>query len=505
MDIYSLINQNFKPTYYLFEERSMIVEVKIETKIENLPNVDNLKLLLSNISQRDKYKISFSSITDDFIEISSEQFNLDNYVNFVSELTNYSDVINIEIEINKCIMNSTLSIYNYESFSENIIKKKTIEILKTFNNFLKNSEYIIFEIFDSNVTFSTTTMLFSGRNNTAEITPKFSRSKRIDIYKSVCNFYNIKDIAVVPEDFDIVVNCKDNKWFNIFNCLKSMLSTIYISSNATINDELLNIQIIGQRVAEYHYKLDDDIIYNEELYKIYKWTYTDGNVADKIVITRNILSLHCKFSDLFKIDEKTFASIQSNFNIYLKNNVVQYLDLKNKVSESVQQSVQQSGDTIIELINKFKNNIFAILSFIFTVVIINVVSDTPLNNIFTKDITAILMIVFVCSIGFLLIGYLESMYKLKTIMRSYNSLKDSYADILDDFDLKEILKNDLDIQKQIKKARNTIRLFSIIWLVVIFIFIIFLEYNSDEPVLRPIISGWVDCITGCIDNIKTPK
>ena len=114
MDIYSLINKNFKPTYYLFEERSMIVEVKIETKIEDLPNVDNLKLLLSNISQRDKYKISFSSITDDFIEISSEQFNLDNYVNFVSELTNYSDVINIEIEINKRIMNSTLSIYNYE-------------------------------------------------------------------------------------------------------------------------------------------------------------------------------------------------------------------------------------------------------------------------------------------------------------------------------------------------------------------------------------------------------
>ena len=505
MDIYNIINQNFNPTKYSFEERSMIVEVKLETNKDDLPSKDNLKTLLNSISQRDSYKITFSSITDDYTEISSGNSNLDNYDTFILELQNYSDIINVELEIKKHIIDSTLSVYNYNAFSEDIIAKKTIEIIKIFNKFLENSEYLIFEIFDSNITFSTTTMLFCGNNNKTEIATKFSRLKRLEDCKSMCHFYNINTLKVLPEDFNIIMNCKENKWADVFNRLKSLLSVIYISSNAALDDGFLNIQIIGQRLLEFNYQLDNDISFNEELYKIYNWTYTDGNTADKIVITRNILSLHCKFSDLFGIDEKTYASIQSNFNIYLKNNVVQYLELKNKVSEFVQQSIQQTGETIIDLIGKFKNNIFAILSFIFTVVIINIVSDAPLDNIFTKDITTILIIVFICSIGFLFISYFESTYKLRRISQSYESLKNNYTDIIDEYDLKEILKNDAEITQRLTKARNTLRVFSVLWLVIITCFIIFLEYNSEVPVIRPIIVKWIDFIIKWIENMKIFK
>lgn len=63
---------------------------------------------------------------------------------------------------------------------------------------------------------------------------------------------------------------------------------------------------------------------------MYSWIFTDGNAADKAIIARNVLSLHCKYSSLIDIDELAFASMQSNYNLYLRNNVNQYLELKTK-------------------------------------------------------------------------------------------------------------------------------------------------------------------------------
>ena len=39
------------------------------------------------------------------------------------------------------------------------------------------------------------------------------------------------------------------------------------------------------------------------------------------------------------------------------------------------------------MLDKFKTNLLAILGFLFSVILANIVSDQPLDNIFTKDIT----------------------------------------------------------------------------------------------------------------------
>ena len=68
-----------------------------------------------------------------------------------------------------------------------------------------------------------------------------------------------------------------------------------------------------------------DIKYNREIVKIYNWIYEGGNTTDKAIIARNIISLHCKYSSILNLDGKTFSSIQSNFNLYQKDNVDRYL------------------------------------------------------------------------------------------------------------------------------------------------------------------------------------
>lgn len=68
----------------------------------------------------------------------------------------------------------------------------------------------------------------------------------------------------------------------------------------------------------------------------------------------------------------------------MKDNVGQYLELKNKVAEFISDIVSRTGEYATELLDKFKANVIAIFGFLFTVVIAGIVSDQPLNNILQR-------------------------------------------------------------------------------------------------------------------------
>ena len=53
------------------------------------------------------------------------------------------------------------------------------------------------------------------------------------------------------------------------------------------------------------------------------------------------------------------ASIQTNYNLYLRDNVTQYLELKNKVAEFFTDIVSRTGEYATEMLDKFKTNLLA--------------------------------------------------------------------------------------------------------------------------------------------------
>ena len=119
------------------------------------------------------------------------------------------------------------------------------------------------------------------------------------------------------------------------------------------------------------------------------------------------------------------SSIQSNYNLYLKDNVAQYLELKNKVAEFISDIVSRTGEYATELLDKFKANMIAVFGFLFSVVIADIVSDQPLDNIFTKDITVIMELILAGSVVYLFICYGQSKYQIKKVYDSYENLKKS--------------------------------------------------------------------------------
>jgi hypothetical protein len=246
------------------------------------------------------------------------------------------------------------------------------------------------------------------------------------------------------------------------------------------------VQITGQRNVDFCYA-NEEVKVNPELYKIYHWIFTDGNAIDKAILARNILSLHCKYSELIEIDGKTLSSIQSNFNLYLKNNVVQYLELKNKLSEFICDVVSKTGDYATALLDRFKTNLITVFGFLFTVILANIVSNQPLDNIFTRDVTIILESVLLGSVVYLIICIIEMNYLVKKAKESYDKLKMNYKSILTESDIAETFNNDILFIDMSRSVKRGIWIYSILWIAFIVGSFFVIELASSSPIITNIL------------------
>ncbi|AXU29186.1 TPA: hypothetical protein ACKONR_001191 [Clostridioides difficile] len=483
-------------------ERVRVLNISFKYDGNKLPPKNKIKDLLSKFPKRDEVIITFSNVFDNSIIFNNKSepiIGID--IEEFYEESKDDEEVSIQLDINKSIINNVISVYKFEEFSKYIVEKPLIQIMGIFHSLLLDKEYLVFELFDSNLLLSTNTMVFKNCQH-EDLTIRFSRKNKIEICNEISSFLNTSDYKLLPEDFNIIYSTSNNIFENIFLKLRTLMSIIYISNTSIINNENLRLEVVGQRKSEFNYSINHEITENKELYKIYEWISTDGNAIDKAIIARNIISLHCQFTDIIKTDAKTFSSIQSNFKLYQKDNVDKYIELKNKVAEYILEIVNNTGNIVIELLDRLKQNMMACFTFLFSVILANLVSDRPLDNILTKEITVIFEFVLVGSMGFMFISVLEMNYKLKKLQDGYNELKNSYNGIFDDNDILNIFNNDNVFNNNINDAKKKRLIFIIIWIILLLICFVGIELTSDYPIVKSAAANIIKWVKNCYLMIK---
>ena len=467
-------------------ERVKIVEITFETT--TLPKYDDILLLINKIPSRDIFQIVFEDDSEERIVwgnslgLAREEY--DQYV-----LSSSGDSIMISISIKKSIEDNTFSIYCFDEFMKDLNDLSLFDVLCSFSDLLFGVDYLNFVTFDKSISFMTRTMSFSSEEKQS-ISTDFSRLKRIEECKDVSRFLCTENLKLLPDDFKIVLNSVANPLTDKFSKLCCLLSVIYVATSASLDKDKVIPQITGQRSISCEINIDS-IKGNDNIYKVYSWIFTDGNAADKAIIARNVLSLHCKYNSLIDIDELAFASMQSNYNLYLKNNVNQYLELKNKVADYICDVVAKTGEYATTILDRFKQNLVALIGFLITTIIANIVSSNPLDNIFTKDITVLVYAILVGSVFFLVISILETNYKVKTIKKTYLQLKENYSDILSQDDIAEVYKDDELFNGTKKEIKTKTVLFSVIWISILIGIFFVVEYLTTTPILMDNIRNWI--------------
>lgn len=487
----------FQGSDHRISERSKILDVEFNYSVGSFPQYSQLVDLIHSFPQRDNIVISLTNENDDLFYLSSQDFSSQQKYDSYQRDCEYSEQMSAKISINKNVKNGVISIYDFSSFAQELSELPLESLLSSFSALLSESNQLIFEVFDKEILFKTKTMMFSSATQEVVLDP-FDREHRINVCSETTHFYEQAIYQVLPDDFHIEINFEGNPLSEIFDKITHILSLIYLSSSASLNHEILEIQVTGQRTLEFQCQCATAIP-NPELYKIYNWIYTGGNSTDKALIARNILCLHCRFSDIQKIDGKTFASIQSNYNLYLKDNVSQYIQLTNKLAEFISEEVAKTGDYAISMLEKFKANLLAIFGFLFTVVLANIVSDSPLDNILTHDVTFILEAVLFGSAIYLVVCVFETKYKMRRVYDSYNALKKNYSSVLTPEDINLAFDEDHLITEMRNEVTKGMRRYTCLWGIFILVSFLAIEIVSSEPFAWPLMQK----LFSMIKNILT--
>lgn len=502
MNYLERIVQTFNCSSMDISERMKHANIKFSTYPSNLPSYEDLYTLISLFPNRDALAISMNDDAENSLRITSTPAcSRDHYTDFKTVLYK-DDPVYVTIEINKQINDNQMSIYCFHEFCTDLLSLSYSDVFSAFTALFSESTHLYFEVFDEDIFFKTDTMVVSSPNHNI-IRDLPDRKIILDKCRTTSNFYHQTIYPLLPEDFHIEVDYAGNPLTQLFSQLNTALSLAYLATTSSIVNNELRIQITGQRSVDYLIPLKK-VQPNTELYKIYHWIFTDGNSVDKALLARNSISAHCKFTEISNLDGKTFASIQANYSLYLKDNVSKYIELTNAMAGFIQDSTNNVSGCMSELLSHLKSNLIAVLSFLFTATLANIVSDQPLDNIFTYDITVILYMVFAGSVVYYVISILEVHNKKKRMCKQYNDIVEHYEKVLSKEEIQQITDNGLPLTKAQSTLKHGMIVWSIAWILLITTAFIVVDFIGNGPhIIEKTLSIFDRLFSGIVSSFIT--
>lgn len=429
---------------------------------------------ISFINQRDSIHLSFKR-DGDVIENYSSQ-NGSDFTELIESLkrdkTRYLESYEIIITLSKKIIDNTLSVYFTDKFISYLANEAFVNFLFIINKLLNSRKFIYLEVQDQNnkINFQTSNICLSNRfDNDIEsiVDIKEVRNKQI---KNICHSNLLSSYIFIPEDFYPIDLSKNATLNNLFKKATLIYSIIHLFDIVEVHNLNIEYKLNGYKTLFHKTCYEEiDISSYFEYYKIYQWVYSGGSIIDKIGLCRNIISLNLDSNSL-KLNDTTFLAIQSGYKIYQKENVKQYIEIRNKISDQLLE-IQKNADKIVDdFISDFKKSLFTFVSFFASVIALRIISKENLDDGFSIEVTLL-------SFAFLAVAFLVMLYRRKEIAQHvtrykkfYTNLKKRYQDLLDESDISRILNNDKDFNENIHYIQQRISSYSKLWVYSIVIF-----------------------------------
>lgn len=473
MKLFSVIRSAFQLDNISITERLNTVEASFTIAFQALPSIASIQSFCALVPVRDTLTLTFKNDSEDIVRIMNHQIKSPDFSTLISNLA-LEDSIDVKVQIDKCVSDGKFSIYDFSAFTNDLLQRPVIDVLYWFSERLHGQICLKFEVFDYDISFSTRTMAFESCEN-ATFKPKIDRSQRLSSCKDTAYFYNMNIFEVIPDDFIIEGVMRSGDCLKpLFGKLATILSLAYVATSASISDKVINVQISGQRIVSYELPMQD-IQEDEKWQNIYTWIFTDGNPTDKALIAHNVISLHCKFEALLNLDDMVFEAIKTNYNLYLRNNVNQYLDMKRDIAKFIQNVVAQVGDYAVAILSKFKTNLIAIFVFLFTVVLTKIGGTQKWDEIFTRQTIYLIELFVGGSLVYLVLCFFEIRFKLKKTKQGYIELKNNYRDVLSVAELKEAFDDDKLLHDTERSTKRGMIGWSIVWGTLLVVTIVIIE------------------------------
>lgn len=373
-----------------------------------------------------------------------------NWETFIAELRGEASADNARVVVNiaKRFVDNRVSVYLYDIFGNYIASKNFANILSTFDRLLNVHPQVFFE-FQEEGHFMWHTNRFAFVNKGENIELERTSEDIISKSQTICT-NNLVTRHLLPGDFKRVeVVERTDRFQEMFCNCAQLLVLCFIADYAKIEGNTVEYKINGYRTIYKQIEINDICnlgrISNSTIdvyFQVFAWLYNGGNIYDKIAIVRNIITLNIDESTL-SLKNTTFDSIQTNYNIYEKKNVEQYIGVRNKVSEQLRNYQREIINIVDGFENDFKKLLFSFLTFVFTSVIIRCMAKNINDKILLPDNIIYCLLAF-CFISFIYFFYAnwEVKEKIRLFDKRYNDTRTFYGEILSEKELDELFMDE---------------------------------------------------------------
>lgn len=458
------------------DTKENVDKVVLSTKADiSLPSVSDFKQALSFLNDRDRIFISLQIGENDAITYTNDP---DTFIEDCASALKIRDIepISFSIKIEKRKKENKISIYSLDSFVEYLNSLQILDVFSVFKDICNStSGFVFFELQNKKqLCFYTKTIQFASREDGIKVLDITEiRNTRREEIKNICHTNLINKYAFLPEDFHEISNSEHKELSLIFKRLSLLTSISYLFDIVQIDNMCIYYKLNGYKAINGHVNLQDlDITSEGEYYKIYEWGYCDGNIVDKVGLARNIVSLHLSQFDNIVLGGNPFYSILSSFEIYRKQNIKQYIEIRNKISDNLLDFKNKADKIVEDFASDFKKSLFTFVSFFASVIIIQVLRNGNFIGVFTIDVTILSITFLLIMILILFASNWEIQTQKKRYNKTYQNMKDRYQDLLNEDDIRRILNNDKDYNANIGFIERKRKMISYLWcgsVVVLFI------------------------------------
>lgn len=483
-----------------FWENRLNAQYTISLDADKLPDFKNIVAFLSNLPERDHIAITVTVDDETFFSFENKKpFDEESWETYLKNSTDEDCSFDIAIKITKTKHLGHCTIYSYNDFIKDLASQSFHELIIFFNTLLLGESSIIFDVLEDGKCWGTEHLAFVSDG--ASIQLDECRLKTLEACRDNAHFLNFSSCNLLPSDFHIGTNYEGNPLTDKFSKLETFLSIAFISNSFSFDKEGCSTSFSALRdfKEEIHFV---DLRFNRHWYKIYEWAYSDAHISDKLALVRNVVSLNCKFKKILDIDETLLASIQSNYLIYLKNNISEYLTARNKIGDYISGVLLNLSEHISNLSTSLTHNFIGVLAFSLTTIFPKLISgntgiqfsDTSRNIVFFAIAISVIYLIF-CVINF--------NDRILTIRESFAALKDNYTNIFSEVELAQIFDN-TTVENRIKRAeRRRLQIISI-WFFFMLALACGINYFSEHPLSFNFISSSVSFNTCSAPFILIP-
>lgn len=348
---------------------------------------------LAELPSRDRFALTLE-IAGDALAISdpSEARQLTEHIDSYHE---DGESITFRIEVMKEVAQQRLSVYSPAAFGDYLDRTPFSDALGALAK--RFQDRLIFECYSGAPGSGSATLHFvkAGETVLGADAPLAWRARALALLQD--NAYRTGNSGtLLPQDFTVVQPVGVAPLDAFMARAGAVLSTMFLCNMADLRGNQLEYRISGYKLLAGTVANLGDLVDDAGSFpRIANWACGAEGSSDKIGLARNVISLCVQRLEEVPTHLEIWDAIQSNYQIYLKDNITTYLEVRNKLAELLAESTHKAHSLVEGLLDSIRNGVLIVLTFLLTVVVINGLKDTGVQVIFSTEYLAIVLALLV--------------------------------------------------------------------------------------------------------------